>query len=114
MLEPKIPGKASRGQSATVVTQGALGLIALIFGIVACHAAELRPSDVTLLDRLTWGVNASSAAHLQSIGVERWLSEQLHPAVESTLPDAVQSQIEAMPDVHGFPFDIAVAFDQQG
>ena len=30
------------------------------------------------------------------------------------LPDAAQAQIEAMPDVHKFPFDIAVEFEQQG
>ncbi len=35
---------------------------------------------MVLLDRLTWGINASSAAHLQAVGTERWLAEQLHPA----------------------------------
>jgi uncharacterized protein (DUF1800 family) len=67
-----------------------------------------------MLDRLTWGVSASSAAHLQQVGVERWLQEQLHPAANSVLPEAARAQIAAMPDVHGFPFDIAVSFDQQG
>jgi uncharacterized protein (DUF1800 family) len=66
-----------------------------------------------LLDRLTWGINASSAAHLQAVGTERWLAEQLHPASNTALPDAARAQIEAMPDVHKLPFDIAVAFDQQ-
>jgi hypothetical protein len=41
-----------------------------------------------LLDRLTWGINASSAAHLQAVGAERWLAEQLHPAPNTALPDA--------------------------
>ncbi|MBR0795185.1 hypothetical protein JQ615_07285 [Bradyrhizobium jicamae] len=36
----------------------------------------------------------------------------MHPA-NSTLPDAARRQIEAMPDVHRFPFDIAASFDQQ-
>jgi len=80
---------------------------------VASHAAELNPRDMILLDRLTWGINASSAAHLQAIGTERWLAEQLHPAPNAALPAAVRAQIEAMPDVHKFPFDIAMAFDQQ-
>jgi len=26
---------------------------------------------MVLLDRLTWGINASSAAHLQAVGAER-------------------------------------------
>jgi len=69
--------------------------------------------DLALLDRLTWGVNASSAAHLQAVGTERWLQEQLHPGPITALPAAVKAQIEAMPDVHKFPFDVLVAFDMQ-
>ena len=91
----------------------AVGVIALLFGSIACDAAELNLHDMALLDRLTWGINAASAAHFQAVGAERWLAEQLHPA-DAALPDAVRSQIEAMPDVHKFPFDIAAAFDLQG
>ena len=76
-------------------------------------AADLAPHDLILLDRLTFGVNASSAAHLQAVGVERWLNEQLHPPANSALPDAVKSQIDAMADVHKLPFDIAMSFDAQ-
>jgi uncharacterized protein (DUF1800 family) len=97
----------------------ALGLAALVMvtgivSIVASQAAELTPRDMVLLDRLTWGINASSAAHLQGIGADRWLAEQLHPASDGALPEAARAQIEAMPDVHKFPFDIAVAFEAQG
>lgn len=74
--------------------------------------AQLAAQDVALLDRLTWGVNASTAAHLREVGTERWLQEQLHPA-NAALPAAVRSQIEAMPDVHRFPFDIVGSFDAQ-
>jgi uncharacterized protein (DUF1800 family) len=66
-----------------------------------------------MLDRLTWGINASSAAHLQAVGTERWLQEQLHPGPITALPAAVKAQTEAMPDVHKFPFDVLVAFDMQ-
>jgi uncharacterized protein (DUF1800 family) len=97
----------------------ALGLAALVMvtgiaSIVASQAAELTPRDMVLLDRLTWGISTSSAAHLQRIGAERWLAEQLHPAADGVLPEAAHAQIEAMPDVHKFPFDIAVAFEAQG
>src|SRR5437016_14615466 len=88
-------------------------LAAGFLGIAAADAGELNPHDLVLLDRLTWGINASSAEHLRAIGAERWLHEQLHPSVNIGLPDAVKAQIEAMPDVHKLPFDIAVAFDQQ-
>jgi uncharacterized protein (DUF1800 family) len=47
------------------------------------------------------------------VGIERWLQEQLHPPGDPALPEQAKTQIEAMPDVHKFPFDIAIAFDQQ-
>src|SRR3984885_9910338 len=102
---------ATRARSTGVLLIGILA--AGIFGMAAAGAAELNPRDMILLDRLTWGINASSAAHLQAVGTERWLAEQLHPAPNAALPDAVRTQIEAMPDVHKLPFDIAVAFEQQ-
>ena len=90
---------------------GAMAALALA-GATPSAAAELAPQDIAMLDRLTWGVNASAAGHLRDVGVERWLQEQLHPA-NAALPEAARAQIEAMPDVHKFPFDIAVAFEQQ-
>ena len=76
------------------------------------RAAELKATDFALMDRLTWGVTTSGAEHLKSVGIERWLDEQLHPK-DQPLPPQVASQIEAMPDVHRLPFDVANAFDQQ-
>lgn len=86
---------------------------AAILSTGASEAAELAPHDLILLDRLTFGINASAASHLQAVGVERWLNEQLHPPVNSVLPEAVKSQIDAMADVHKLPFDIAMSFDAQ-
>ena len=91
----------------------ALAAIVALPATSRATAAELAPRDIAMLDRLTWGASASSAAHLQQVGVERWLQEQLHPTAVTVLPEAARAQIEAMPDVHSFPFDIAVAFDQQ-
>ena len=133
-MEPKVPRNTRRGRpanspggialspdcatlfpgsAARALGCAALAVAAGILCTAAAGAAELAPHDMILLDRLTWGINASSAAHLQAVGTERWLNEQLHPAPNSPLPDGVRSQIEAMPDVHKFPFDIAVAFDAQ-
>jgi uncharacterized protein (DUF1800 family) len=111
-MKRKIPKASCRGRHAISRGCAAFAVAAAIFS-AAVHAAELAPRDVVLLDRLTWGLNASSAAHLQAVGTERWLAEQLHPAPNIPLPDGVRSQIEAMADVHKFPFDIAVAFEQQ-
>src|SRR5580658_1200642 len=122
-MEPEIPQKFRRGGPGAIRNGVALAMITKvlvtgalatgIFGIVAASAAELNLHDMVLLDRLTFGINASSAAHLQAVGAERWLNEQLHPAPNAALPDAARSQIDAMADVHKLPFDIAVAFDAQ-
>ena len=77
------------------------------------RAGDFNPHDLALLDRLSWGVTASSAEHFRSVGLERWLAEQLHPPGNFVLPEAVKSQIAVMPDVNKFPFDIAVAFEAQ-
>ena len=90
-----------------------LASVAGILGTVAAQAGEFNSRDLALLDRLTWGVNASSAEHLRALGAERWLQEQLHPPANAALPDTVKAQIEAMPDVHKLSFDMAVAFEQQ-
>ena len=113
MMEPGFPTKACAGRISASLVRTAVVLAAGFLGMAACDAAELNPSDMALIDRLTWGINASTAAHFQAVGAERWLAEQLHPAAGTALPAAARSQIEAMPDVHKFPFDIAVAFDQQ-
>src|SRR6266436_4748621 len=113
MAEPKASKRSCRsawaGWLGLVPAVAALGILT----VVASDAAELNSRDMILLDRLTWGINASSAAHLQAVGWERWLGEQLHPASTAALPEVVRKQIEAMPDVHKLPFDIAVAFDAQ-
>jgi uncharacterized protein (DUF1800 family) len=86
----------------------------IVLGTCHARAGELAPRDLSLLDRLTWGATPSSAAHMQAVGVDRWIEEQLHPKASVELPVAVQAQIDAMLDAHKLPFDIAVAFDQQG
>ncbi|HET7889445.1 MAG TPA: DUF1800 family protein, partial [Bradyrhizobium sp.] len=81
--------------------------------IVPAKAADLAPHDLIFLDRLTFGVNAASAAHLQAVGTERWLNEQLHPSANPALPQAAQSQIDAMADVHKSALEILTSFDAQ-
>ena len=108
-MQQEFAQRFRRGHQAAV----ALAIAASVLGITSAQAADLNPRDMILIDRLTWGINASSVAHFQSIGAERWLAEQLHPAPAPALPEAVRAQIEAMPDVHKLPFDIAVAFEQQ-
>src|ERR1700724_2869559 len=113
MIEQGAPKKSRRRRAAMLLACAGLFLIAEIPGAVAARAGELTPGDFVLLDRLTWGITSSSAAHLQAGGSGRWLEEQVHPAAVTALPDASRTQIDAMPDVHKFPFDIACSCDQQ-
>jgi uncharacterized protein (DUF1800 family) len=109
-MEPNDPSQFRRGLTR-ILSCWVIAGAAVVTS--TAYAADLTPHDLILLDRLTFGINASSAAHLQAVGVERWLNEQLHPAANSPLPEAAQSQIEAMADVHKLPFDILVSFDAQ-
>ena len=88
-------------------------IVAMSAGLTTAQAADLTPHDLIFLDRLSFGVNASSAAHLQAVGSERWLNEQLHPPAVSPLPDAVQAQIDAMADAHKPLLDVLSSFDAQ-
>src|SRR6266436_551320 len=67
----------------------------------AANAAEtsstLSAADIAFIDRVTWGVNESTAAEYQALGRDRWLERQLHPGPKDKLPAAAQTQIAAMP-----------------
>jgi uncharacterized protein (DUF1800 family) len=120
-MEPTPPEESHRVRTAPGSIRAATLTAAILvtavlladFPVTETNAAELTAHDMTLLDRLTWGISASSAAHLQAVGAERWLAEQLHPSPNPALPEAVRSQIEAMADVHKSPLDISVSFEQQ-
>ena len=88
-------------------------MMAIGVAVTPAKGADLTPHDLILLDRLTFGVNASSAAHLQAAGTERWLNEQLHPPANSALPQAAQSLIEPMADLNKSAIEILSSFDAQ-
>ena len=52
-------------------------------------------ATVALLNRITWGVTASSWHAATELGLARYLQQQLHPGA-AVLPDAVREQIGAM------------------
>jgi len=58
--------------------------------------AHVAAADAAWLDRLSWGASASSAQQLQRLGRDAWLQRQLHPPKNTSLPPAVQAQIDAM------------------
>ena len=48
-----------------------------------------------ILNRITWGINGSTAQFADGLGFDRYLERQLHPG-PVVLPSAVQAQIAAM------------------
>ena len=83
-----------------LLTAGLLGGCSTTGAAVAPLAAE-QPSqpgtvaEFRAINELTWGANAAALQPLQRSGLERYLSQQLHPA-PAQLPPAVQAQIDAM------------------
>src|SRR6267378_3243593 len=55
-----------------------------------------QTEELPLLNRVTWGANASSARALARMGSARYLEAQLRPAEEAALPPAAQAQVDAM------------------
>lgn len=84
----------------------------LIAGLAGCATSDTRvaamdPANVDatrlahvdpvrLLDRVTWGANASSVSELRQVGAAAFLDAQLHPRADAPLPAPVQATIDAM------------------
>src|SRR6516165_4374663 len=62
----------------------------------AAPGPALSAPDLALLNRITWGANASTAQRFLRLGAEAFISEQLHPPSGERLPPAVQAQIDAL------------------
>jgi uncharacterized protein (DUF1800 family) len=100
-----------------LAASGALAAAPLLGGLAGCAAptgggrspgALLDPEDLAVLNRLTWGMSAGSAAGFARLGRRDWLQAQLHPDPRAALPDAVQARIDAL-SISGTPFEALVA-----
>src|SRR5689334_19972373 len=58
-------------------------------------ADDSRPVQLQVLNRVSWGANASSAAEIARLGTGRWLDAQLRPS-PAPLPADIQARIDAM------------------
>ncbi len=90
-----------------------MGIAALTLAAIAGNAtaAESSPSDLALLNRVTWGATASDAAELQRLGPDRWLEQELHPAAHDRLPADAQAQIDALSVSRTSMTDLAAQID---
>jgi uncharacterized protein (DUF1800 family) len=57
---------------------------------------DANPSDIAMLNRISWGADTSSAQMLESEGPDRYLQSQLHPSADDGLPKDAQIEIAAM------------------
>ncbi len=100
-----------------------LGAALLMTGAVFCLSsasakdaaanATLSPSDLALLNRVTWGVSASSAADMARLGPAKWLDGQLHPTAGDHLPPDALAQIDALPLSHETAIELARNLDAE-
>lgn len=81
-------------------------LMASLLGLtlVACSQADAAPpvpavaaADYRLVDRLTWGANASELARFRQLGRAAWIEAQLRPETAAALPPKVAAVLDAMP-----------------
>jgi uncharacterized protein (DUF1800 family) len=84
-----------------------------ITGAAQAAPAPLSMHDLALLNRLTWGQSASSAAELQTVGAKVWLDRQLRLQTSDRLPEAAQAQIDALPVAQTPMADLVVQMDAQ-
>jgi hypothetical protein len=73
----------------------------------------LSADDLALLNRITWGANASTAQRFSRLGAEAFINEQLHPQPGERLPPAVQAQIDALKISHQPAGQLAIELEQQ-
>lgn len=85
--------------------------------LVSLSLPSAQVSDATRLrwlDRVSWGANASSDAHLAQRGLALWMRDQLNPGAHpAPLPPAAQSQIDAMAISHTPLDQLVLALEAQ-
>ena len=69
--------------------------------VLSASAGQAAPgptdTDLALVNRVTWGVNAADVQAITDMGASRWLDRQLHPSPVDRLPPAIQARIDALP-----------------
>lgn len=98
ILLTSLAGCASSNRDTRSDTRSDTLQSALVPGRSVQLGNQLQQAQVDpnlFLNRLTWGENASSMAAMQSLGMDKYLYQQLL-AKRAQLPEAIQKQIDAM------------------
>jgi uncharacterized protein (DUF1800 family) len=59
-------------------------------------ALDSAPSDMAVLNRISWGADTADAQALAATGLQNYLKAQLNPSADDGLPPDAQAQIAAM------------------
>lgn len=73
--------------------------VAILLALAGCAAAPHgagSDQDLPVMNRISWGANASTMQHLRAQGMASYLAQQLHPDVGAPLPPAIAAQITDM------------------
>ncbi len=105
-LKVRLSGKSSQSSRASLFSLAA-ALILLCFSVPNAHsesiASELRALHV--LNRLAFGPRPGDVERVRSIGVERFIREQLLPeSIE--LPEALTEKVEQLSTLHKSPVQL--------
>ncbi len=103
------PSKVARMKANLVLLRLAPAL-ALCIASTPADAQPSKAHDLALLNRVSWGETAASAAEIERVGADRWLDRQLRPGPDA-LPPAVQAEIDAMPALHTPMPELVAAID---
>jgi uncharacterized protein (DUF1800 family) len=71
-------------------------LLPLATGALAQQASPQQAREAALVNRVTWGATPTELARAQTMGIDRYLLAQLHPAAQAPLPPEVQLRIDAL------------------
>src|ERR1700685_4324304 len=59
-------------------------------------ALDSTPSDMAVLNRISWGADTADAQALAATGLKNYLTAQLNPSADDGLPPDAAAQIAAM------------------
>ena len=113
MIEPGLRNKSGRCRAGAAASCAALVAINGILSMATVQAAELTPRDMACWIGLPGASTRRARRICRRSAPSAGLPNNCIRPPKVALPEAARAQIEAMPDVHKFPFDIAMAFEQQ-
>ncbi|MFL9828990.1 DUF1800 family protein, partial [Rhodoplanes sp. SY1] len=115
LVTPGAPRLALRFAYPTALTALAIVVTALLAALVPARAGEAgrppAPSDIALVDAVTWGIDRASADAIATQGRDAWLRAQLRPGADDRLPAEVRQQIDALPSRRTPFVDLVREFD---